>query len=101
MLGNVHDAEDAAQDVMCKFVANRERVENPWAWLPEVARNTARDWVRRRAKARRGTRCPRRQFYEAAVDEAIFNEELKIVKMEMDSLPGHFANALFDERKNK
>jgi RNA polymerase sigma-70 factor (ECF subfamily) len=57
-LGQLSDAEDAVQDVLCKALAAPRRAENLRAWLYKVARNHCLNLLRGRRRRRDGGPLP-------------------------------------------
>ncbi len=51
-LGEMNDAEDAVQDVLCKALAAQQRPDNMRAWLYKVARNHCLNLLRSRRRRR-------------------------------------------------
>ena len=55
MLGNVHDAEDIAQEAMLKGFQNIDKLDKNElfnAWIMKIAKNLCIDFIRRRKKTR-------------------------------------------------
>jgi RNA polymerase sigma factor (sigma-70 family) len=76
-LGNLHDAEDAAQAVFLAFVQRPDRVKAPLgAWLHEVARQTVSNMLRARVRQQRREEARMRNNPADAAVTADLGEEL-------------------------
>ena len=76
MLGNVHDAEDAAQEAMLKALSRIKKLHNPEQferWLLRIAKNICIDFLRRK-KRTRALDMKESRSTEARTDE---NDDLK------------------------
>lgn len=70
-VGDVHVAEELAQDALTHLMRRWSKVDRPSAWLTQVALNMANSWLRRkdaerRAYRRHGTRADRTPPADAA-----------------------------------
>lgn len=55
-VGDVHVAEELAQDALAELCRKWARVDRPEAWLTSVALNRSRSWLRRRYAEQRAYR---------------------------------------------
>lgn len=55
-VGDVHVAEELAQDALTQLVRRWSKVDRPSAWLTRVALNMANSWLRRKVAERRAYR---------------------------------------------
>ena len=73
VLGNEHDADDAAQDAWCRVLEAPRTTERGEAWLAGVARNVARErrrtQRRRRKREERASRSETRSADQIALDQ--------------------------------
>ena len=90
----VHDAEDAFQEVFTRLYVRLDTVRDDQAvraWIAQVTRNVALDWLRRRRPdTAAGAELEEHAFAEplAAVEQAL------IVREALDRLPHHHAEIL-------
>jgi RNA polymerase sigma-70 factor (ECF subfamily) len=73
VLGNVHDAEDAAQDALLKGLERIRQLREPaqfGGWIVAIARNLSVNLLRKRKQARHASQTGNRRWTQKAVCDA-------------------------------
>lgn len=89
LVGNNELAEDLTQEVFIKYYDGREKIEFLGAWLSKVATNTAFNYLRgekRRIKREENMLEEVNNIF-LTEDEIVRNEEIKMVRNVLSSLP--------------